>query len=82
MRVGRLYRDLGKFDDAARYALLAVYTSPYDLSAHQLLKEIDEKAGNNEAGLEREKRVIAMIEKLNADAAKQEQDEEKNAGKQ
>jgi tetratricopeptide (TPR) repeat protein len=80
-RVARVYRDMGKLDDAANYALLAVYTAPYDLSAHQLLAEIYEKAGNNEKGLDREKTVIGIIEKLDADNKKQEADEERNAGK-
>ena len=69
-RVARLYRDLKEFDKAGDYALLAVYTSPYDQSAHELLADIDEKAGNA-AGLERERRVIDMIQKLTAAAAKE-----------
>jgi tetratricopeptide (TPR) repeat protein len=80
-RVARVYRDMGKQDEAARFALMAVYTSPYDQSAHELLAEIYEKAGNNEKGLDREKRVIAIIEKMTADNAKKEAEEEKNAGK-
>ena len=80
-RVARLYRDTGKMDLAANYALMAVYTSPYDEDAHEILQEIEEKAGNNEKGLDREKRVIAMIEKIEADNKKKAADEEKNAGK-
>jgi len=68
-RVARLYRDLGKFDLAYKYAMLAVYTSPYDESAHELLQQIDEKWPAAPAqGADRERRVIAMIEKLKADA--------------
>jgi tetratricopeptide (TPR) repeat protein len=80
-RVARLYRDENKMDDAAKYALRAAYVDPYDLSAHELLAEIYEKAGNNEKGLEREKRVIDDINKLKAAKAARDSDEEKNAGK-
>lgn len=64
-RISRLYRDMGRLDDAAKSALDAVYTDPYDLSAHELLAEIDEK-NNNAPGLEREKRVIEEINQLKA----------------
>ncbi|HWE96689.1 MAG TPA: tetratricopeptide repeat protein [Tepidisphaeraceae bacterium] len=80
-RVARLYRDENKMDDAAKYALRAAYVDPYDLSAHELLAEIYEKAGNNEKGLEREKRVIDDINKMKAAKAAKDSDEEKNAGK-
>src|SRR5665213_952775 len=79
--IARLYRDESKFDDAAKYALTAVYVSPYDLSAHELLAEILEKAGDNKPGLEREKRVIGEINKLNAEKATRQQAEEKSAGR-
>ncbi len=58
-------RDMGRLNDAAKSALDAVYTDPYDLSAHELLAEIDEK-NNNAPGLEREKRVIEEINQLKA----------------
>ncbi|MDB5302698.1 MAG: hypothetical protein JWM97_247 [Phycisphaerales bacterium] len=80
-RVARLYRDESKLDDAAKYALRAVYVDPYDLSAHELLAEIYEKAGDNEKGLEREKRVIDDITKLKAAKAAKDGEDEKNAGK-
>ncbi len=64
-RLARLYRDTGRLDDAAHTALDAVYIDPYDRSAHELLAEIDEKA-NNARGLEREKRVIDMLDQLKA----------------
>lgn len=70
-RVARLYRDIGKLDEAGKYALLAVYTSPYDEDAHELLQGIDEKAGNQK-GVARETRVIDMIQKLTAAAKKDE----------
>jgi predicted Zn-dependent protease len=71
-RIARLYRDLGKFDDEARYALRSVYIDPYDLSAHELLAQADEKTGD-EKGLEREHRVIDMLNKWKA-AQEQSQD--------
>src|SRR5256885_12238355 len=58
-RIARLYRDLDKLTEAQQFALTAVYTDPYDLDAHQLLAEVDEKAGN-EAGAAREKKVIPI----------------------
>ena len=60
-RIARIYRDTGKLDDAARFGLEAVYIEPYDLDAHKLLAEIYEKSGNAK-GLERERRVIPMLE--------------------
>ncbi|HEX4796076.1 MAG TPA: tetratricopeptide repeat protein [Humisphaera sp.] len=62
-RIARVYRDESKWEEAAKYGLIAVYTNPYDLSAHELLATVYEKLGN-EKGLEREKRVIADINKL------------------
>ena len=71
-RVARLYRDIDKLDEAAKWGLTAVYISPYDLGAHELLQEIKEKAGDDPKGLERERRVIAMIRQLQAAAQKSE----------
>jgi tetratricopeptide (TPR) repeat protein len=62
-KIARVYRDGSKWDEAARYGLIAVYTDPYDLSAHELLASVYEKLGNV-PGAEREKRVIAEINKL------------------
>jgi tetratricopeptide (TPR) repeat protein len=61
-RVARIYRESGKFADAAKSALLAVYTDPYDLDAHKLLAELYEKTGDAK-GLKRETRVIGELEK-------------------
>ncbi|HWE01260.1 MAG TPA: tetratricopeptide repeat protein [Tepidisphaeraceae bacterium] len=80
-RVARVYRDMNKMEEAANYALLAVYTSPYDLSAHELLKEIDEKAGDHPASVERETRVIEVIKKMQARTAAEDRAAEKNAGR-
>ena len=60
-RIAQLYRDAGQLDKAQKYGLQAVYIAPYDLAAHKLLAEICEKAGD-EKGLERERRVIPMLE--------------------
>ena len=59
-RIAMLYRDLGQLKEATQYALQAVYIDPYDLRAHELLAEINEKAGD-EAGLAKEKRVIPVL---------------------
>lgn len=69
-RIARIYRDDKKLDKASDYALEAVYTDPYDLSAHELLAEVYELAGNK-AGLEREKRVIPVLTKWIEDQKKQ-----------
>lgn len=61
-RIGRLYRDQNDIKNAWTYATDAVYIDPYDLSAHTLLLEIAEKA-NDQKAIEREKRVIPVLEK-------------------
>ena len=60
-RIARICRDTNRLDDAAKFGLEAVYIEPYDLDAHKLLAEIYEKSGNA-PGLERERRVIPMLE--------------------
>ena len=62
-RIARVYRDEGSWDEAGKYGLIAVYTDPYDQSAHELLATVYEKLGNT-SGAEREKRVIEEINKL------------------
>jgi tetratricopeptide (TPR) repeat protein len=59
-RIARLYRDMGKLDDAKKWGLAAVYVDPYDMDAHQLLSELCEKDGDD-AGLAREQRVIPLL---------------------
>jgi tetratricopeptide (TPR) repeat protein len=61
-RIARIYRDEDKLDEAVKYGMQAVYVDPYDPAAHKLLAELYEKAGN-QAGLEREQRVIPILEK-------------------
>jgi tetratricopeptide (TPR) repeat protein len=60
-RISRLYRDENDWTNAQKYALTAVYTDPYDLDAHQLLAEVDKKAGNTE-GEAREQKVIPILQ--------------------
>ena len=57
---GFTFGHIRQLDKAADSALLAVYVNPYDLAAHELLLELYEKAGN-QAGAEREKRVIPVL---------------------
>ncbi len=71
-RVARIYRDLGKMSEAGEYGLKAVYIDPYDLSAHELLKQIYEKAGNS-AGLERENHIIPELVEWQAMMKKQQE---------
>ena len=61
-RIARLYRDTNKLQEAAHFALQAVYVDPYDLDAHKLLAEVYEKSGEAR-GLQRERRVIPVLEK-------------------
>jgi tetratricopeptide (TPR) repeat protein len=60
-RLARLYRDIGQTEKAVEYGLQSVYIDPYDTTAHELLAELYEKAGNT-AGVEREKKTIAILE--------------------
>jgi cellulose synthase operon protein C len=64
-RIARLYRDMGKWTDEARFALRSVYIDPYDLSGHELLSQADEKLGDAK-GVEREQRVIDILNKWKA----------------
>lgn len=65
VRIARIYRDDGKLDEAAKYAMKGVYIDPYDPRAHELLAEIYSKTGN-EKGLTREKRVLDELARLSA----------------
>jgi tetratricopeptide (TPR) repeat protein len=58
--LARLYEKQGNLDLACKRALTAVYINPYDLAAHQLLLQLDQKAGNT-AGADRESRVIPIL---------------------
>lgn len=60
-RIARIYRDMNQLDKAQRYVMESVYIDPYDLSAHELLADLYEKRGSDKAGLERERRVIAIL---------------------
>jgi tetratricopeptide (TPR) repeat protein len=65
IRIAGICRDLGKFTDAERWGLQAVYIDPYDMDAHQLLAELCEKA-DDQAGLRREERVIPILREWKA----------------
>jgi predicted Zn-dependent protease len=65
-RIARAYRDQEDWANEYRYALDSVYINPYDPSAHELLEEASEKT-HNEPNLEREKRVIEELTKLQAE---------------
>jgi len=55
---------MGQTDKAVAYGLQSVYIDPYDTGAHELLAELYEKVGNT-AGVEREKKTIAILEDWN-----------------
>lgn len=61
-QISRIYSRQEKWADAAKFALQAIYIDPYDLSAHQMLKEACEKSGDVK-GAEREANVIPILEK-------------------
>ena len=50
----------GALEEAVKYAKKSVYIDPYDIAAHELLAEVYEKS-DNQPGLSKEKRVIAML---------------------
>jgi len=64
-QISRIYKRQEKWDDAAKYALQAIYIDPYDLTAHEMLKEAYEKTGYQK-GVEREERVIPILQKWHA----------------
>ena len=53
---------MNKLDDARSYAMQSIYIDPYDPAAHALMLEIAEKA-NDQADIDREKRVIPILDK-------------------
>jgi tetratricopeptide (TPR) repeat protein len=61
-QIARIYVKDNKLGPAAKYALEAIYIDPYDLTAHELLRDIDQAAGNAD-GLAREQRVIPVLQK-------------------
>lgn len=62
-RISRLYRDLGKTDRALEFAWQAIYVSPYDLDAHQLLAELYELLEDVQA-LETQRTRIQTIKQM------------------
>lgn len=67
--IARIYKKEKRWKEAAKFALDAVYIDPYDLSAHELLQEVDQATGNTK-GLEREDRVIPLLTKWIEDQRK------------
>ncbi len=63
----RTLREIGKYEEAIKWARRAVFTDPYDLDAHRMLAELDEKVGN-EKELGREKKVMEVLQKWGGDA--------------
>jgi tetratricopeptide (TPR) repeat protein len=59
-RIARLGMDTNDMKLAEKYAMESIYIDPYDLPAHELMLAIAEKA-NNQAVIEREKRVIPVL---------------------
>jgi len=59
--LARIYQKAGKLDLACQRALKAVYINPYDMAAHELLAELDEKAGNT-AQAAHERHVIPILQ--------------------
>ena len=68
-RIAGIYRGMGKLKDATDAAVQAVYIDPYDLAAHKLLAELAEKSGDVKT-LERERRVVEILEKRESSDAK------------
>jgi tetratricopeptide (TPR) repeat protein len=64
-RIAGICRNNEQWDKARQFALESVYVNPYDVSAHELLAEVYEKT-NNAAGLEKERRVIAILKDRDA----------------
>jgi tetratricopeptide (TPR) repeat protein len=60
-KIARVYRDMGKMEEAVKYGTQAVYMDPYDADAHDLLSQIYEKTGDQDKA-DREKHVMAVLE--------------------
>jgi Flp pilus assembly protein TadD len=77
--IARILRDEGKLKGAVEYAKKSVYIDPYDSSAHELLAEVYEKS-DNQPGLSKERRVIAMLKEWKQMQAKPAQGDEQPSG--
>jgi tetratricopeptide (TPR) repeat protein len=74
-RIARLYKQAGDLPQAKRFATESVYVNPYDASAHKILLDVCEAAGD-EAGAAKQRRAIETLEKLAEQLkAKQEKEE-------
>jgi tetratricopeptide (TPR) repeat protein len=63
-RVARLYRDLGEFDRAIEYGTHALYIDPYDASAHDMMAQLYDSAG--QADKARQEREVSALLKERA----------------
>jgi tetratricopeptide (TPR) repeat protein len=68
-RIARIYRDIGQQDQAINYAMQSVYIDPYDSDAHELLADLDDKAGNT-AGAKKERHVLEILANMSSDDTK------------
>jgi tetratricopeptide (TPR) repeat protein len=59
-QIARVYKREDRHVEAARYALQAIYIDPYDMAAHELMRDACRGAGDA-AGLAREERVIPVL---------------------
>lgn len=59
-QIAKIYKAQGKWPEAERYARQAIYITPFDPSAHELLRDICQ-GGGNAKGLEREERIIPLL---------------------
>ncbi|MDP9173109.1 MAG: tetratricopeptide repeat protein [Planctomycetota bacterium] len=66
----RIYRDIGKIDEAAARALQAVFINPYDADAHNLLADLYKKQGDTK-GLAHEERAIEELDNWHDPSAEQ-----------
>ena len=61
-QIARVYTREDRNAEAAKYALQAIYIDPYDMAAHELMRDAC-KASGDAAGLAREERVIPVLAK-------------------
>jgi tetratricopeptide (TPR) repeat protein len=70
LQIARIHQRNNALEKAHQYGLQAVYIDPYDLRAHELLRDVC-RARNDAKGLEREERVIATLNQWYADQEKE-----------
>jgi tetratricopeptide (TPR) repeat protein len=65
-QAAKIFKSEQKWPEAEKYAMQAIYITPYDTSAHELLRDIYKGSGNAK-GMEREERMIPILEKWTED---------------